>query len=105
MLGQAIDRKYELKARGMTYRTVPLLVRLPDGVGHIVKCKAWLNRDGNEGIEHGEEAPMVKSFGLQKASTEDHDYRMLPQERPLQVPADFALIAFIWSSAQASILR
>ena len=105
MLGQAVDRKYALKARGMTHRTVPLLVRMPDGNGHLVKCKSRLNRDGDKEIEHGEAAFMIREVGLEKASTEDHDHQELPQGRALQVPADFALIAFIWSSAQASILR
>ena len=88
LLGQVIDRKYKLKARNMTYRTVPLLVRLPDGDGHVVRCKSRLNRDGDEEVEHGEKALMVKKFGLKKASTEDHDHQMLPQGKPLQVPAD-----------------
>ena len=105
MLGQAIDREYDLKARGMTHRTVPLLVRMPDGNGHLVKCKSRLNRDGEEKVEDGKEALMVEKFGLNKAVTEDDDHEMLPLGRPLQVSADFDLVAFIWSSAQGSILR
>ena len=105
MLGQEVDKQYKLKARGMTYRTVPLTVRLPDGNGHVVKCKGRLDREDEEDVEHEEEAPMVERSNPRRSSSGDPDQQMLPQWRPLQVPADFALIAFIWDSAQAIMLR